>query len=283
MAKQGGKKDEHKMLFDLQSGKRRVVLKVVYAVLAVLMALSLLLIAGPLPFGDLFGSEDAAEIAADQNEERIERIEVKLAKDPEDPALLLNLTKAHLAAAGNLVEEVAPEQLALTPESRQEYEQAASSWDEYLEATDKPNSGAAQQMSNTFLQLAETSTNLQDSERNIQAAADAQKIVAEQRPSIGALGTLAIYTLFTLNYDEAKQFNEEAKKFATSKFEREQLDTQFEETEKRAKSFEKELQKEERLQKAFNESQKQGEAQGGGGGGGAVQNPFGLGGATVTE
>ena len=280
MAKQGGKKDEHKMLFDLQSGRRRVVIKVVYAVLAVLMALSLLLIAGPLPFGDIFGGEDAREVAQDQNEERIERIEVKLAKDPQDPALLLGLTKAHLTAAGSLVEEVGPEQLALTPESRQEYEQAASRWDEYVEVTDKPNSGTAQQMSNTFLQLAETSTSLQDAERNIAAAAEAQRIVAEQRPSIGALGTLAIYTLFNLEYDEAKQVNEEAKKFANSKFEREQLDNQFEETEKRAKAFQKELEKEERLQKAFNESQKQGEAQGGGG---AVQNPFGLGGATLSE
>lgn len=278
MAKQGGKKDEHKMLFDLRGGKRGVVVKVVYAVLAVLMGLSLLLIAGPLPFGDIFGGEDATELAEKQNEERVERIEVKLAKDPEDQALLLNLTKAHLTAAANLIDEVGPEQLVLTPESRQEYEQAASTWDEYLEATDKPNSGAAQQMSNTFLQLAETSTTLEDSQRNIQAAAEAQQIVADQRPSIGALGTLAIYTLFTLNFDKANQINEEAKKFATSKFEREQLDNQFEETEKRAKSFAKEVEKEERLQKAFNESQKQGEAPGA-----APQNPFGLGGATLSE
>lgn len=282
MAKQGGKKDEHKMLFDLRGGKRGVVVKIVYAVLAVLMGLSLLLIAGPLPFGDIFGSEDATELAEKQSEERIERIEVKLAKDPEDPSLLLNLTKAHLSAAANLTEEVGPEQLALTPESRQEYEQAASSWDEYLEATDEPSVGTAQQMSNTFLQLAETATNLVDSERNIQAAADAQRIVAERSPSIGALGTLAIYTNFTFDYDAAKRYNEEAKKFATSKFEREQLDNQFEETEKRAQKYEKELRREERLQKAFQESQGQGEnAQSPGGT--APSNPFGLGGTTLSE
>lgn len=282
MAKQGGKKDEHKMLFDLRGGKRGMVVKVVYAVLAVLMGLSLLLIAGPLPFGDIFGNEDATELAQEQNEERIERIEVKLAKDPEDPALLLNLTKAHLAAGATLVEEVGPEQLALTPESRQEYEQAASSWDEYLEATDEPNAGAAQQMANTFLQLAETATSLQDSERGIVAAAEAQKIVADKLPSIGSLGTLALYTLFTFDYDAAKRYNEEAKKFATSKFEREQLDTQHQEAEKRARAYEKELRKEERLQKAFQESQSKGEnAQGPEGT--VPQNPFGLGGTTLSE
>lgn len=282
MAKQGGKKDEHKMLFDLRGGKRGVVVKVVYAVLAVLMGLSLLLIAGPLPFGDIFGGEDATELAEKQNEERIERIEVKLAKDPEDPALLLNLTRAHLAAGGNLIEEVAPEQLALTPEARQEYEQAASSWDEYLEATDEPSAGAAQQMANTFLQLAETATSLQDSERGIEAAAEAQKIVADKLPSIGSLGTLALYTLFTFDYDAAKRYNEEAKKFATSKFEREQLDNQLEEAEKRAQTYEKELRKEERLQKAFQESQSQG-GNTQGPEGTVPQNPFGLGGATLSE
>lgn len=283
MAKQGGKKepkkDERQMLFDLQSGKRRVVVKVVYAVLAVLMGLSLLLIAGPLPFGDIFGNEDATELAQDQNEERVERIEAKLAKDPNDATLLLNLTRAHTTAASSLVDEVAEGQLVLTPEARQEYEAAASSWDEYVQATDKPNSGTAQQMSNTFLQLAETAIDLESAERNIVAAAEAQQIVAEQRPSIGAFGTLAIYTLFTGDDAAAKEANEEAKKFATSKFEREQLDTQFEETEKRAKEFQKELAREERLQKAFQE----GQSQGGSSTGTAPQNPFQLGGATLSE
>jgi hypothetical protein len=283
MAKQGGKKDEHKMLFDLRGGKRGAVVKVVYAVLAVLMGLSLLLIAGPLPFGDIFGGEDAQEIAQDQNEERVERIEVKLAKDPQDPALLLNLTRAHLTAAGNLVQEVAPEQIALTPESRQEYEQAASTWDEYLKATDEPNTGTAQQMSNTFLQLAETAVNSEDSERNIQAAAEAQKIVADQRPTLGSLGTLAIYTLFTFDYAGAKRINEEAKKFAASKFEREQLETQFGETEKRAKEFEKTLQEEEQIKKSLQENQGQAQNQGQGEAGAQPSNPFGLGGATLSE
>jgi hypothetical protein len=281
MAKQGGNKDEHRMLFDLR-GKRRNVVKVVYAILAVLMGLSLLLIAGPLPFGDIFGGEDAREIAQEQNEERVERIEVKLAKNPEDPNLLLNLTRAHVTAAGNLVEEVAPEQLALTPEARQEYERAASAWDEYLEATDEPNIGTAQQMSNTFLQLAETATTLQDSERNIAAAAEAQQIVADRRPSIGALGTLALFTAFTFDYAAAERINEEAMKFATSKFEREQLQKQFDEAKKRAEKYEQELRREERLQKQFNESQAQG-AEGKAPSGGGAINPFGIGGATLSE
>lgn len=281
MAKQGGKKDEHRMLFDLR-GKRRNVVKVVYAILAVLMGLSLLLIAGPLPFGDIFGNEDATEIAREQNEERVERIEAKLAKSPDDANLLLNLTRAHISAAGTLVEEVAPEQVALTPEARQEYERAASTWDEYVEATDEPNIGTAQQMSNTFLQLAETATSLEDSERNIVAAAEAQEIVADRRPSIGALGTLALFTTFTFDYAAAERINDEAMKFATSKFEREQLQNQFDEAKKRAEDYEKELRREERLQKQFSESQQQG-AEGKAPSGGGAINPFGTGGTTLSE
>lgn len=273
MAKKGGNKDEHRMLFDLR-GRRRNVIKVVYAVLAVLMGLSLLLVAGPLPFGDIFGGQDAQELAEDRNEERIERIEVKLAKDPDDPALLLNLTKAHLAAGANLVEEVGPEQIAFTPDSRQAYEQAASSWSEYLEATDEPNAGTAQQMSNTFLQLAETATNRTDSEAQIAAAAEAQRIVAEQRPSIGALSTLAVYTLFTADWAAAEKANEEAKKFATSKFERQQLDNQFKETEKRAKEFRKELQEEQQLKARLEKEGASPQESGGQ----PPQNPFSLGG-----
>jgi len=283
MAKKGGKKDqpkkeEHRMLFDLR-GRRRNVVKVVYAILAVLMGLSLLLIAGPLPFGDIFGSEDSREVAQDQNQERIERIEVKLAKDPQDPALLLNLTRAHVQAAGGLVEEVGPEQVALTPESRQEMEAAASTWEEYLEVTDQPNVGTAQLMSNTFLELAETGTTYRAAEQNMKAAAEAQQIVAERSPSIGSLGTAAIFTSFTFDYDAAKQLNEEALKFATSKFEREQLEKEFEETEKRAKEFEKELRKEEQLNKAVTEGQQQG----GQANGAPPVNPFGFGGATLSE
>lgn len=276
MADKGGKKEERQMLFDLR-GRRRNVVKVVYAILAVLMALSLLLIAGPLPFGDIFGAQDSAELAREQNEERVERIEVKLKQSPDDPALLLNLTRAHLTSAANLVEEVGPEQIALTPESRQEFEQAASAWDEYVEATGQPNAGTAQQMANTFLQLAETSTNLEDASRNITAAAEAQQIVADKLPSLGSLATLALYTVFTGDYAKAQKINEEAAELATSKFQRQQVENQFEETEKRAKAFQKELEEEKKLEKTLQESQSEIDGEGN------TVNPFGLGGGSLSE
>ena len=284
MAKKGGNKDEHKMLFDLR-GKRRNVVKVVYAILAVLMGLSLLLIAGPLPFGDIFGAEDAQEVAREQAEEQQQRIEVKLNKDPEDPQLLLTLTRAQIQAGGQLVEEVAPGQLALTVEGRQEYEKAASTWEEYLAATDEPSPALAQQMANTFLTLAQTSPSGPEAETNINAWAEAQKIFAKERPSLGSLSTLALYLPFTFDFAAAKQAANEAKKYATSKFQREQIDNQLEEAEKNARAFQKSLKEEEQLNQQLEESQSGGGAEGGGGEGDGegFTNPFNVGGATSSE
>lgn len=279
MAKGG--KDEHRMVFDIR-GKRRNVVKVVYGILALLMGLSLLLVAGPLPFGDIFGAQDATSEAREQFEEQEKRIEAKLAKDPQNPELLLSLTRAHVSAGSSLA-ETNPEtgEIALTVESRDEYEQASSVWSEYLEATDEPTSGAAQLMANTLFSLAQTSRTSAEAESNIKAAAEAQKIVADQRPSINSLSTYSLYTLYTFDYAGAEKALEEAKKFATSKFQREQLDTQFEEIRKQAKGFEKQLEEEKTLQKAVQE----GEAGGQSGGGQPLENPFGsgIGGTTLSE
>ncbi len=279
MAKGG--KDEHRMLFDIR-GKRRNVVKVVYGVLALLMGLSLLLVAGPLPFGDIFGAKDATEEAREQFEDQAKRIEVKLAKDPQNPDLLLNLTRAHVSAGSSLA-ETNPEtgEIALTVDSREQYEQASSVWSEYLEATEKPSAGAAQLMSNTLVSLAEVSAG-SEGVANMAAAAEAQKIVADQRPSINSLSTLALYTLYTFDYAKAERVLEEAKKLATSKVQREQLDQQFEEVRKIAKRVQKGLAAEKSFEKAAQEGK--GGAQSGGGGQ-PLGSPFGsgVGGTTLNE
>ena len=51
----GGGKDQRRMVFDIR-GRRKNVVKVVYAALAILMGASLILVAGPgINFGSLFG------------------------------------------------------------------------------------------------------------------------------------------------------------------------------------------------------------------------------------
>lgn len=275
-----GDKDEHRMLFDIR-GKRKNVVKVVYGVLALLMGLSLLLVAGPLPFGDIFGTQDAVEQANEQFEDQAERIEVKLKKDPNNPELMVALLRARVNAGNNLA-EINPQtgETALTVEGREQYAQASSVWSEYLKATDEPSPNLAQVMAGTLFSLAQTSRSSAEAEANIVAAAEAQKIFAEARPSIGTLSTQAFYTLYAFDYKAAEAALEEAKKFATSKFQRQQLENQFEEIRKQAKKFEEQVEEEKTLEKAVQE----GEA-GQGGEGGAIENPFGggIGGTTLSE
>jgi len=263
---------EGRMLFDIR-GKRRNVVKVVYAILALLMGASLILLAGPIGFGGGGSGTDAAELA----EERVERLEERQLEEPNDPNLLLNLTRAQIATANALAEtNPATGEIALTVASRQEFEKASATWSEYLEATDEPAAGGAQLVSNALFSLAQTSRTTQEARRNIIDAAEAQRIVAEARPSLGALSTLSFYTAYTGDFEGAEEALAEAKKFANSKFERQQLQNQFDEIEKTAREFEKSV-------KEAEKAAKEGSEGGGEGEGGGVENPFSLGGTGVTE
>jgi hypothetical protein len=234
MAKNDG---ERRMVFDIR-GRRKNVVKVVYAILALLMGLSLFILAGPI--GGIFNSGTSSSDAAQQFEDQAVVIERKLKKDPENPDLLLALTRQRINA-GNTLSQVNPETGApeLTTEARQQYEQASNAWSEYLKATDEPASAAAQLTAPMLFGLAETSTTVAEAEANVAAAAAAEKIIAIARPSLNSLSTLAIYTYFTFDYAAADRAGEEAKKFTRSKFERENLENQLEETKKRAEETEK--------------------------------------------
>jgi len=257
------------MLFDLRGGRRGKIVKVVYATLAVLMGLSLFLVIGGFNLAELFNSGTSTGDAAKPYEEQAERLEAKLKKDPDDPATLVALTRAHVNA-GNVQITVEPSGAqAFTPEALQEYEKADQTWSEYLKATDEPSAGLALLMSPTLLRLAEFASSYPAAAITIESAAEAQEIVAEQRPSINAFTTLALYTYFTGDFAAAEKARGEAKKLASGKPEREAIEKQLDETEKRAKAFLKEKEKAEKEAKA---------AAGGSGKPGAIQpgeNPFG--------
>lgn len=228
------------MLFDIR-GKRRNVVKVVYAILALLMGLSLFLLAGGGGIGSLFNSGSSVNSATGQFEEQAQRIEHKLVKTPADPDLLLALTRARVNAGNSAYEQTSTGQLAPTLESQQQLQKASSAWSEYLETTDEPNTGTAQLMSTALFSLAETSRSLPEAELNVAAAAAAQKLVAKQRPSVGSLTTLAFYTLYALDFPAAEKAKKEALAQAVVKPERESIEAQYGEIEKRAHEFQKSL------------------------------------------
>jgi DNA gyrase/topoisomerase IV subunit A len=235
------KSGERRMVFDT-GGRRRGVVKVVYAILAVLMGLSLLLVVGPAPLQELFGVSDEVSRAADQFEEQAEKTELKLKKDPEDPDLLLTLTRARINAGNSLVEgNPATGEIAYTSEALQQLQAASESWSKYLKATDEPSSAAAQTAAQALFTLAQFARTGPEAELNIRAAARAQAIVAKARPSLGSLSTLGIYRLYSFDYKGAAQAQKEAKPYANTKFERENLENELKEISKRAHEFEKQL------------------------------------------
>jgi hypothetical protein len=232
--------DERRMVFDIR-GRRKNVVKVVYAVLALLMGASLFLVVGPAPLSDLFGTASTTNPAS-QLEEQAERIEHKLKKNPDDPQQLLNLTRARISA-GNALTTINPETgaTALSLEGRAQLEKASSAWSEYLKTTDEPNSGSAQLVAPALFILAQSSRTGAETEANVHAAASAQQIVADARPSLGSLSTLAIYRYFSFDYAAAEQARKEAAKHANTKFERENLDNELDEIEKNAHEFQERL------------------------------------------
>jgi hypothetical protein len=269
----GGDK-EHKMLFDLRGGRRGSVIKVVYAVLAILMGTSLFLTVGPFSIAEIFNSGGGDVEAAKPYEEQAERIEVKLKKDPENPDLLLSLTRAQINAGNAQVSRTPTGEVTYTNEAVQAYREADQTWSDYLKATEEPNAGLAQLAAPMYVTLAEFATSYPQADLKIQSAADAQRIVAEDRPSVNSLSTLAFYTYFTGDFKAAEQARAEAKKLAKTKSEREQIEKTLDEYKKNATRYVKAKKKAEKEQKAA-----------GGAGGESLQNPLspGLGGTGLGE
>jgi hypothetical protein len=235
----GGK--EHRMVFDIR-GRRKHVVKVVYAVLAVLMGASLFLVVGPVNLGGLLGNGSSSSSAAAQFEEQAERLERKLAKTPEDPDLLTGLVRARIFAGNQLV-SVNPSTGETLPTiaSVQQLSKASQAWSEYLKTTKDPAPGTAQLVAPALVTLAQTSRSNPEVAANINAAAEAQQIVAEQRPTLNSLSTFAFYEMYTFDFAAAEKAGDEAMKLANTKFERENLENQLKETEKRAHEFQKQL------------------------------------------
>jgi hypothetical protein len=237
MAADGG---ERRMVFDIR-GRRKHVVKFVYAILALLMGASLFLVVGPVNIGSILGTS-SSESASGQLEEQAEQVEHRLKKNPNDPQQLLNLTRARISAGNSLV-AVNPEtgQPAPTVESQAQLQKASDAWSKYLKQTDEPSSGGAQLVAPALFSLAQTSRTGAEAEANLHAAAGAQQIVADNRPSLGSLSTLAIYRYYSFDYAAAAKVRKEAVKYAQTKFERENLGNELDEIAKRSHEFQKQI------------------------------------------
>jgi tetratricopeptide (TPR) repeat protein len=245
------------MVFDIR-GRRKNVVKVVYAVLAVLMGLSLFLVVGGLNLGELFSSGGGTTEAAKQFEEQAVRIERQLKKEPQNSDLLVGLTRARVNAGNSLYEgNGLEEERVATPEALDQLQLASDSWNKYLKATDEPNLGLAQLMSVTLITLAEFANSPPESQENLEAAVAAQELIADKRPSLNSLTTLAFYDAVLGRTKEAKQLADEAAKFGNSKFEKESIDNELKRYEEIGAKYQKFIKESEALSKAEGKGGKQ--------------------------
>lgn len=250
------------MVFDLR-GRRRHVVKFVYAILAILMAASLFMVTGTLNVGSIFGSGSSGESAGASFVTQAEKIETKLLKTPEDEALLANLTRARINAANSMVTNGEGESQEGAEEIKHQLALASESWSNYVDAASEPSAGLAIQAAPALFMLAQNSTSGQEALESVKAATEAEQIVAEKRKDLNSWSTLAFYALFTQNYKLAEEAKEEAIKLANTKFERESFENQYDEYEKNAKEFGKQL----KIEKASKASQ-------GAGGKESLENPI---------
>jgi hypothetical protein len=194
------------MLFDLSSGKRKRVVQVVYATLALLMGGSLVLfgIGSDAPGGILdavgLGSNSDTDTEP-QYEDQIKNAEAKLQTDPENPQALLNLTRYHyLSANSKISSDPTTGAVDIPPEAQNELEDSIDAWTRYLDTKPaKPDATVAANATQAYVLLNDAA-----------GAAEAQGIVAEEQNSAAAYGQLAYFLYADFNFKEGEAAAEKA-------------------------------------------------------------------------
>lgn len=259
------------MLFDVR-GKRKRVIQVIYVLLALVMVASLIVIG--LPGGIGFGgggnvvSQDAAELSV----ERAQRLEEKVAQQPNNANAQSELIRARIAAGNGLVEvDQDTGQQTVGDKATEQYSLAADAWQNYLKTTgNQPDQGVAQLVSGMLFSLSQGSTVAQF-EANISDAAKAQAFVVSEAEKAAAKGegpeptgqlvTLATYQYYAQDFQAAKASRKRALAMANSEQERNQINTQLDSVERDAK----------RIGKTIDQAKKQAKQSGGSG----LQDPLG--------
>jgi hypothetical protein len=186
------------VLFDLQTPRRRRVVRVVFGGLALVFAISFVFLGvgtggGGFSFSDLFGGGGGGS-ASSAFDDDIKAAEQKLAVNPNDTAALAQLVQFHYSAGSQDVDSNG----ALTSDGEQQLREAADSWNKYVKLTNgNLDQTPALFALNTFDQLgsvdfqkARTDSSTTDALTDINAAVDdwrtaaqAQQVLIEAQPN----------------------------------------------------------------------------------------------------
>ena len=175
------------MLFDLQSPRRRRVIRVTFGALAAIFAISFVFLGvgtggGGFSFSDLFGSGGSSS-SANAFDDDIKTAEQQIAVNPADTAALARLVQLQYSAANaNTDSNGAP-----TSEGEQHLQEAADAWNKYVKVSKgNPNPSTAVYALNTFDLLARLNfakargdTSTADALTDVTAAVDSWKTAAQ--------------------------------------------------------------------------------------------------------
>jgi hypothetical protein len=175
------------VLFDLQSPRRRRVIRVTFGLLALIFAISFVFLGvgtggGGFSFSDLFGGGSSSSTATAFDDD-IKAAQEQLAANPNNTTAQAQLVQLQYSAANaNTDSNGAP-----TSEGEQHLQEAADAWNKYVKSTDgKPNPSTAVYALNTFDLLARlnfararTDTSTTDALTDVNAAVDAWKTAAQ--------------------------------------------------------------------------------------------------------
>jgi hypothetical protein len=194
------------MVFDLR-GKRKRLVQVVYALLALLMTTSLFFVVGPVNLDSLIGGGGTSSTNFDDQAQAVEQ---KLAKDPKNAKLLAADVRARYTAGSSQVQtDPSTGQASVSQGAIDDFNRAGDAWLRYLKVSgDKPNPTVAAFAVKAFTSTLTTGASLVEVTSNLNSAVDAQKIIVGARPSLGSYATLAQLAYFagdTTTADQAAQ------------------------------------------------------------------------------
>jgi hypothetical protein len=186
------------VLFDLQSPRRRRVIRVTFGALAAIFAISFVFLGvgtggGGFSISDLFGGGGGGS-SATAFDDQIDATQEKLQANPNDTAALASMVQFQYSAANaNTDSNGAP-----TSDGEQHLQEAADAWNKYVKINKgTPNPGTAVYALNTFDLLArlnfaraQTDTSNPEALTDISAAVDswktagqAQQVLIEAQPN----------------------------------------------------------------------------------------------------
>jgi predicted Zn-dependent protease len=216
------------MLFDLQSGKRRRVVQVVYSLLAVSFLIGFVFFGvgtgGIGSISDLFGGGGSGGSVSSQFDDKINAANQQLARNPKDTAALLNLAEnQYFKGKQGVSQDPTTGQVSISGDAHTELGQAADAWTKYLKYNKgKPDAAVAAEMVQVYVLLNDAS-----------GAAQAQRSVAVKTPSPNSYGSLALFLYYAGNIAGGDAATARAESLAP-KSQRTQVKQQLDKTRKQA-------------------------------------------------